>query len=109
MRETAGPRRYVEEKIKENENAKRGGGGEDEGVINIELSCTEIFSAFALAATLWLMVSSLKNAVFKIKAKPCNAELFIFRWFCESIFGEVTPYKFIYHQHIPFFKYLGHS
>lgn len=24
-------------------------------------------------------------------------------------FGEVTPYKFIYHQHIPFFKYLGHS
>ena len=86
-----------------------GGGGEDEGVINIELSCTEIFSAFALAATLWLMVSSLKNAVFKIKAKPCNAELFIFRWFCESIFGEVTPYKFIYHQHIPFFKYLGHS
>ena len=63
----------------------RRGGGEDEGVINIELSCTEIFSAFALAATLWLMVSSLKNAVFKIKAKPCNAELFIFRWFCESI------------------------
>lgn len=61
------------------------GGGEDEGVINIELSCTEIFSAFALAATLWLMVSSLKNAVFKIKAKPYNAELFIFRWFCESI------------------------
>ena len=50
MRETAGPRRYVEEKIKENENATRGGG--DEGVINIELSCTEIFSAFALAATL---------------------------------------------------------
>ena len=46
-----GPRRYVEEKIKENENATRGGGGrEDEGVINIELSCTEIFSA--LAATL---------------------------------------------------------
>ena len=28
MRETAGPRRYVEEKIKENENATRGGGGE---------------------------------------------------------------------------------
>ena len=27
MRETAGPRRYVEEKIKENENATRGGGG----------------------------------------------------------------------------------
>ena len=27
MRETAGPRRYVEEKIKENENAMRGGGG----------------------------------------------------------------------------------
>ena len=26
MRETAGPRRYVEEKIKENENATRGGG-----------------------------------------------------------------------------------
>ena len=51
MRETAGPRRYVEEKIKENENATRGGGGE-EGVINIGLSCTEIFSAFALAATL---------------------------------------------------------
>ena len=25
MRETAGPRRYVEEKIKENENATRGG------------------------------------------------------------------------------------
>lgn len=24
-------------------------------------------------------------------------------------FGEVTTYKFIYHQHIPFFKYLGHS
>lgn len=47
MRETAGPRRYVEEKIKENENATRG--GEDEGVINIELSCTEIFSAFALS------------------------------------------------------------
>ena len=52
MRETAGPRRYVEEKIKENENATRGGGGEDEGVINIELSCTEIFSAFPLGATL---------------------------------------------------------
>ena len=51
MRETAGPRRYVEEKIEENENATRGG-GEDEGVINIELSCTEIFSVFALAATL---------------------------------------------------------
>ena len=29
MRETAGPRRYVEEKIKENENATGGGGGED--------------------------------------------------------------------------------
>ena len=28
MRETAGPRRYVEEKIRENENATRGGGGE---------------------------------------------------------------------------------
>ena len=27
MRETAGPRRYVEEKIRENENATRGGGG----------------------------------------------------------------------------------
>ena len=27
MRETAGPRRYVEEKIKENENATRGEGG----------------------------------------------------------------------------------
>ena len=27
MRETAGPRRYVEEKIKENENATRRGGG----------------------------------------------------------------------------------
>ena len=27
MRETAGPRRYVEEKIKENENATRVGGG----------------------------------------------------------------------------------
>lgn len=52
MRETAGPRRYVEEKIKENENATRGEGGGDEGVINIELSCTEIFSVFALAATL---------------------------------------------------------
>ena len=26
MRETAGPRRYVEEKIKENENATGGGG-----------------------------------------------------------------------------------
>ena len=51
MRETAGPRRYVEEKIKENENVT-GGGGKDEGEINIELSCTEIFSAFALAATL---------------------------------------------------------
>ena len=24
-------------------------------------------------------------------------------------FGEVTTYKCIYHQHIPFFKYLGHS
>ena len=51
MRETAGPRRYVEEKIKENENATRGGGGGGVwGLKKNELSCTEIFSA--LAATL---------------------------------------------------------
>lgn len=75
----------LKKRLKKMKTRRGGGGGEDEGVINIELSCTEIFSVFALAATLWLMVSSLKNAVFKIKAKPCSAELFIFRWFCESI------------------------
>ena len=39
-----------EKRLKKMKTRRRG--GEDEGVINIELSCTEIFSVFALAATL---------------------------------------------------------
>ena len=39
MRETAGPRRYVEEKIKENENATRGGGGGGKRGEKLTLSC----------------------------------------------------------------------
>ena len=49
MRETADPGDTLKKRLKKMKT-RRGGGGGDEGVINIELSCTEIFSA--LAATL---------------------------------------------------------
>ena len=50
MRETADPGDTLKKRLKKMKTRRGGGGGEDEGVINIELSCTEIFSA--LAATL---------------------------------------------------------